>query len=148
MKKRIQKKYIDFGCGFAVEFLNVPMRKVNGQWIPDINYNNLHQIILELLSHKEGRLTGNEVRFIRLYFEMSLVSFADRFNVKHPAIIKWEKKGDHPTQMNWSTEKDIRLFILSKLQRSPDRIVKLYSQLETAKPELDTVPLQVNLKAA
>ena len=35
----------------------------------------------------------------------------------HSAVIKWEKFEDEPTNMNWATEKDIRLAIVDKLNQ-------------------------------
>ena len=46
---------------------------------------------------------------------MTLQEFAKRFCVSHVAVIKWERANRVATAMNWTTEKDIRLFILCKL---------------------------------
>ena len=42
---------------------------------------------------------------------MTLQAFAARFGVSHVAVLKWEQRGNKPTGMTWSAEKDIRLFI-------------------------------------
>jgi len=69
------------------------------------------------------------VRFARLHCEMTLQAFAARFGVSHVAVLKWEQRGNKPTGMTWSTEKDIRLFIHQQLSRRPHEFVRLYDQL-------------------
>jgi hypothetical protein len=59
---------------------------------------------------------------------MTLKEFADRFGVKHPAVVKWERSGDAPTRMAWSTEKDIRLFVYQKLGKA-EELASLYESL-------------------
>ena len=130
METKIQKEFIDVGFGFPVTLRNVPMIKVRGIWTPKINYNQLTDSVLIALSFKPGRLTGAEIKFIRLHFEMTLQAFAERFGVTHVAVLKWEKAKDQPTAMNWATEKDIRLFILSQQKVKATVFAKLYAELE------------------
>lgn len=111
----VYPEFIDEGFGFPVHLLNVPMVKVHGIWTPDINYSKLSSLLLRALIIKPGPLTGNELKFIRTKFEMTLAAFGHLFDVTHQAIMKWEKAKDMPTKMSWSTEKDIRLFVYSKL---------------------------------
>src|SRR5579863_765149 len=112
MKTRIEKEMIDTGFGFDVRLRNVPMIQIRGAWTPNINYKALAEAVLLLLSRKESRLTGHEMRFIRTHFEMTLQEFGRRFCVTHAAVLKWEKSKNKNTNMNWTTEKDVRLFIL------------------------------------
>ena len=64
-----------------------------------MNYEQLAQAVLKALCFKPARLTGNEVRFIRLQLGMTLEEFAARFCVTHPSVIKWEKQEDEPTKI-------------------------------------------------
>src|SRR3989338_8338504 len=130
MKRKIQRVFIDYGFGFPVKRLNTPMIKVREKWTPAINYNRLAELFLEELCWKDSKLTGNEIKFIRQYFEMTLQSFAKRFYVTHAGVIKWEKAKIKTTGMAWTTEKDIRLFVLSNLDASPKEISDLYEKLE------------------
>jgi hypothetical protein len=145
MEKKIQKRYLDRSLGFPVVLLNAPLVKVRGQWALHVNYNDYQNAILHLLAHKPTRLTGNEVHFIRTYFEMTVRAFAARFSVKHPAVLKWEKRGDAPTQMTWSTEKDIRLFILDELEEKASELHELYRSLKDIAQE-SAEPIVVNGK--
>lgn len=116
MKKNIAKEFLYEGFGFPILLLNVPIREIRGVEVPDINYNNLQKTTLEELTRKPSPLTGNEVRFIRQYFELTLKDFAKRFGVTHPAVLKWEKSKNNVAKIMPSTELYIRLFILESLK--------------------------------
>lgn len=133
MERKIQKSYIDYGFGFPVTLLNAPMVKVRGEWTPEIDYNEISRSVLVLLSEKPVRLTGHEVKFIRLRFEMTLDKFAKRFSVSHAAVLKWEKSGDEVTKMSWALEKDIRMFVVFNLLKKAKKLAELYGELEKEK---------------
>lgn len=133
MSTRIQKESIDHGFGFPVRLRNVPMVRIRGIWTPDVDYNELARAVLRALCFKPVRLTGNEIRFIRLQAEMTLQQFAERFCVTHPSVMKWEKQGDEATRMMWSTEKDVRLFALL-MAGGEEELAELYRHLVQQKP--------------
>lgn len=131
MKK--QKDYTDYGLGFPVRILNAPFVQIQNNWVLDIDFDKYERVILFALATKECRLSGNEVRFIRHHFEMDLKNFGKRFgNVAHSAVIKWEKSGDSATKMNWSTEKDIRLAVINKIQ--PIFLGIMYEEFQEVPP--------------
>ncbi len=133
MNKKIQKSYVDYGFGFAVKIINAPLVKIQGEWVLDINFEKYEKVILLALAFKPTRLTGNEIKFIRHHFEMDLKSFGKRFgDVAHSAVIKWEKFKDKPTNMNWATEKDVRLAIAYKFK--PKTFQKTYEEFQEAVP--------------
>ena len=129
--EKIQKQFIDYGCGFPVILKDVPMVHVRGVWTPDINYVDLHKAVLLALAYKPSRLTGNQIKFVRHFFEFTLAQFGEYFDVSHPAVLKWEAAGDDVPPIKWSIERDIRLFILDKLKEAPKRIGELYQGLRT-----------------
>jgi len=135
MQTKTQKKYIDEGLGFRVVLLNAPMIKVRGEWALHVNYNEYQKAVLKLLAHKPSRLAGREISFIRKYFAMTARLFANRFSVKHTAVLKWEKQYDESTNMTWSTEKDIRLFILDDLEKKATALRNLYHFLQDVAQE-------------
>lgn len=139
MGKKVQKTYVDTGLGFPVTLRNVPMVKVRGEWVADINYNSYMRAVLLELPGKKGALTGSEVRFVRQYLKLTLEKFAFRFNVSHAAVLKWEKAGNKATRMGWSTEKDLRLFVLRSVLiethkksqgKTAEELLRLYESLE------------------
>ncbi len=115
MKKKIIKKYIYEGLGFPVALENVPLVEKRGVWTPAIDLNKLQKEVLLELSHKTGSITGNEVHFIRVYFEMTLEAFGKQFGVTHVAVLNWEKTKNKSAKINPTTELCIRLMILEKL---------------------------------
>ena len=145
METKMQKEFIDKGFGFPIRLVNVPMVKVRGEWTPKINYNELALEVLRALTHKESRLTGNEIKFIRTHFEMTLTEFAKRFCVTHVGVMKWEKALNKPTAMNWSAEKDIRLFVLTRLAAKAQELASLYDDLQ-ALPEGKPEPIHLDAK--
>lgn len=130
---KIVTEYNDNRFGFPVTIHNVQMVEVRGEWIPKINYVHLADAVLRLLSVKPSYLTGNEIRFIRSKFEMTLEDFGKRFYVSHQAVMKWEESKDKATKMAWATEKDIRLFIYKKL--FDKGLSDIYNKLEH-KPDI------------
>lgn len=134
MERRIQDRYVDRGFGFPVTLLQAPMAKVRGKWTPLIDYNALAKAVLKILARLPGRLTGNQVKFIRLHFEMTQQQFSRRLGVTHPAVVKWEKTGNRPSGMNWTTEKDIRLFAAKGLSGTAGEFLALYGELEDVFP--------------
>jgi hypothetical protein len=149
MTTKIVAKYIDRGCGFPVVLEQVPMVQVRGKWTPNINYAHLARAVLRQLATLDGRLTGQQVRFIRLHFEMTLQAFAARFGVSHVAVLKWEQRGTKPTEMTWSTEKDLRLFIHQHLSGQPREFVQLYEHLvQVTAPRPSRITLNAEKLAA
>ncbi len=116
MARMLERKVLDRsvydGFGFPVVLVQVPMVRVRGEWTPDVNMDVLSRRVLRAVAEKPVRLTGAEVRFVRHSVSMTLEEFASRFGVTHPAVLKWERSGNHPTAMSWAIEKDIRLEIL------------------------------------
>ena len=134
-KTKIQGQYTDRGYGFPIVLRRVPMVKIRGRWTPQIDYNVLARGVLTELTQLKGRLSGDQIKFIRLQLAMTLQEFATRLGVTHPAVLKWEKSGSKTTGMNWSTEKDIRLFIVKTLHCGAKELFQLYVRLEDVMPE-------------
>src|SRR5579872_6426567 len=118
MENKKIKRFIYNGLGFPVVLVNVFLVKKRNIWTPAIDYNKLQKQVLLALTQKPIVLTGNEVHFIRTYFEMTLENFGKHFGVTHVAVLAWEKMGDKPAKINPTTDLCIRLFILEKLNMS------------------------------
>jgi DNA-binding transcriptional regulator YiaG len=140
METKIFAQYIDRGYGFPVIIRDVPMVKVRGKWTPNINYRQLAKEVLLKLASTAGRLSGHQVKFIRLELGMTMQQFAQRFGVTHPAVVKWEKRAAKPTGMGWSTEKDMRLLVIKMLDKSERKFFALYNELETIAPNRTVTP--------
>lgn len=127
MKKETKREsFIYEGLGFPIRLINVPMKKVFGEWAMDINFNVLQKNVLHLLARKPMPLSGNELRFIVGYLEMSTREFANLFDVTHVAVLKWLKEG---SKMNPNTEICLRLYLLDFLQVTDKEFRKLYVKI-------------------
>lgn len=144
-RKRRERVFAYEGLGFPVHLHNVPMVRIHDVWTPDVDLNRLSSMVLEALAHKPARLTGNEIRFIRLSWRMTLQQFAERFAVSHPAVMKWESAGNESTSMAWATEKDIRLEVIQRGNVVPAVFVRLYLDLTSSRPEHPQSPTAVEL---
>jgi len=144
MKTKFVKNYVDNSLGFPVCFAKVQMVKLRGKWIPDINISKVSDLLFRSLPSKEVRLSGNEIRFVRLKLDMTLEKFGNEFNVSHVTVMNWEKVGDEPTKMKWAIEKDIRLFIRSKCETGRN-FYKIYKNLKDERPsEVQEIKISSN----
>jgi transcriptional regulator with XRE-family HTH domain len=149
MKEKIQKIYHDYGFGFPVTLLHVPVIEIRGEWVPNVNQRELQERVIEALVLKPSRLSGGEVRFIRLFSKMTLVQFAERFDVTHPAVLKWERSKNFATGMSWTTEKDVRLFAFSKLSPKAKEFVLVYEQLaEVVSEKVQAIKIDCEKRSA
>lgn len=131
---KVVKEYVDRGFGFPVIIQDVKVAAVGNEEVPQIDYTRLEQALIEALPGKPGRLTGSEVRFIRLHFAMTKTDFGRRFDVTHAGVKRWEDFGDRVTTMQWPIEKDIRLFVCKQLGKKPKDFVALYGELAEKRP--------------
>lgn len=115
------------GLGFPIRLVNVPLKKVFGEWVIDVNFNTLQLAVLKILARKPTSLTGKEIRFIIDYLEMSNREFAKLFGVTHAAVLKWEKE---EVKMNPSTEIYLRLYLFNYLKVTDKEFRKLYQKIK------------------
>ncbi|MBI3119488.1 MAG: hypothetical protein HYZ00_12410 [Candidatus Hydrogenedentes bacterium] len=150
MSKRMLRECMDTSFGIPVKLQNVPVEKIAGEQVRDIQYLKLERQLLMLVAEKPFRLSGKEVRFIRKALDKSLEEFAGLLGVTHPGVIRWESKRGAFTKMAWSTEKQIRLEAYRNADPSPSAFAGLFDRLKEAPPIEEceyvfavTLPLQV-----
>jgi hypothetical protein len=117
-KEMEEKVFIDTRFGFPVEIRGVKLRMIRGEEVPVVNANHLRLAVIAGLILKPGRLTGHEVRFLRLWMELTLTQLGEELGVTHPAVFKWEGKENHPANMGKAVEIHFRLLVLSKFART------------------------------
>ena len=130
MKKKKIKKFVYEGLGFPIVLKNVPLIEMHGEMIPDIDYNDLQKTVLLHLCHKSIPLTGNEIKFVRKYLEMTLAEFGRKFGCSHVAVLKWEKHGNRFAKIEPTTDICIRLFVFSHLSNKGNAFRRLYDELD------------------
>jgi DNA-binding XRE family transcriptional regulator len=99
------------GLGFPVVLVNVSFVKKRGIWTPAIDYNRLQKEVLLALTHKSNALTGDEVHYIRTYFEMTMEDFGKRFGAGSADVAAWEKKKAKLAKITPAIELCIRQFV-------------------------------------
>jgi DNA-binding transcriptional regulator YiaG len=113
MKNKKISTFVYEGLGIPVKLINVPMKRMLGEWFIDVNMETLQREVLEALIQKPFSLTGAELRYIRNYMEMSCAEFGKTFGVNHVTVVKWEEKD----RVSPALELSIRLYLLSSLSR-------------------------------
>lgn len=132
METKKVKRFTYEGLGFPIVLVNITLVKKRDVWTPAIDYNKLQKEVLLTLAHKPIPLTGNELHFIRTYFEMTLENFGKQFGVTHVAVLNWEKMGNKPAKVNPTTELCLRLFILEKLKMNNQIFREAFREFDIA----------------
>lgn len=130
MKSKTEKNYIYEGLGFPVLLSQVKMLFIQDEWHPKLNVKKIADLTIKKLIGQNGRLTGNQIKFIRTYFAMSLRDFANVMEVTHTAVNKWEKTKNSVTNMDINTEKMLRLYVVITLykQKNKEQEKALYQE--------------------
>lgn len=116
MKTKILKNYTYNGLGFPIKLQNVTMVMLDGEWNPQINVRKIADNAIRELPYQSERFSGDQIKFIRTYFEMSLRKFASEVvSESHNAVAKWEKFGPLSTNMDENIESMLRLYIIDKV---------------------------------
>ena len=130
MKSKTEKNYIYKGLGFPVLLSQVKMHLIQDEWHPLLDVKKISDLTIKKLVAQDGRLTGNQVKFIRTYFAMTLRDFANVMEVTHTAVNKWEKTQNSVTKMDINTEKMLRLYVVITLykQKNKEQEKALYQE--------------------
>lgn len=146
MRTKIAKTFIYKGFGFPIKLINVPMKKVFGEWAMDINFNKLRLAVLDHLLHKTQLLNGDEIKFIRKFLNMTTTDFGNIFKVSHVAVMNWEK-GE--SQMSVTAEIYLRLYILDHLRVRDNEFREFFSNvspeiLKEGKEKTGTISINID----
>jgi len=144
-KKKIEKEILYDGLGFPIILRNVPMVQVRDIWIPDINLNFFQKIVLLALAHHPTNLTGNQIRFARIWSGLTQTKFGKLFGVTHPAVINWEKSGNKGTKMNLSTQRDLRLWLLDQILTRDDDFRRAFKIIHESTYSNKIFPVEVDV---
>ena len=110
--RRVQALYPYWGLGFRINLRNVPMMQFDGEWVPDVKYQEIEDGVAFALSLKPASLTGAEVHFLRRHLGLTLDQLAARLGVTRQGVCKWEHRGETETGMGAATEKLLRMLVL------------------------------------
>ena len=118
------KKTIIFNhLGFPIKLINCPHILVDGELVPDVNYEQLEELMFRVLPLKPTRLTGAELKFIRHHLGKTQGQFATWLedSVDASSISKWEAQDLEPTGMLDSMERSIRMQLIVRILKQQRR---------------------------
>ena len=117
MDRKVVDTFVYQGLGFPIKLEKVEMVKIDGEWNPRVDVRKISDNAIRMLIARNERLTGNQVRFIRSYFSMSLREFAKEVvHESHTAVAKWEASLDEATKMDINIEMILRLYVIEQLE--------------------------------
>lgn len=122
--ERKKETFIYEGLGFPIKLIDIPMKKVFGEWVIDIDMNALQMFVFKGLIHKPYPLTGREMRFMRKFTEMSTTEFGKNLGVSHATVVKWEKE---QAKVSPIQETYIRMYFLDFLMDR--KLLSLYKEI-------------------
>lgn len=132
------KNYMWNGFGFPVVFSELPAIKIRGEVVPDVDLQQFAKPLVQIICAKQSvPFSGNQVKFIRHYLNMSLREFAKFMNVTHQSVMRWEKTTNSAARIDINTEIVFRLKVLQQLKSSAKdiaEVVKKVQHTERLKP--------------
>lgn len=114
-KSKVIKEFRYEGLGFPIILKNVSMVFFDNAYHPQVNVKEVANTVINSLVSQKSRLTGNQIKFIRSYFDMSLREFAKVVNESHMAVKKWEDFKDEATNMDRNIEIMLRLYVYDRI---------------------------------
>lgn len=126
MKSTKKETLVYKGLGFPIKLIDVPMKKMFGDWVMDIDMTELQLIVLRALIYKPIRLTKDELRFIRHFLVMTTTAFGKIFGVRHSAVVQWE---NGKRNLSPSIEFCIRLYVMDHLHAKDKEFRNLYNKI-------------------
>ncbi|MGE0632252.1 MAG: helix-turn-helix domain-containing protein [Pseudobdellovibrionaceae bacterium] len=125
------KNYEWHGFGFPVIFEELPAVKIRGELVPDVDWKQIGEVVVAFIcSQQKVPLSGDQVKFIRNSLNMSLRNFAKFVGVTHQSLMRWEKRGDQPAQIEAHIEIVLRLKVLRELKVEVEVISEAFDQVE------------------
>ena len=135
--KNVKKETIVYkGLGFPIKLINVPMKKMFGDWVIDIDMTELQSVVLKILVYKLTRLTKDELKFIRHYLVMTTTEFGKIFGVRHSAVVQWE---NGKRNLSPSIEICIRLYVMNHLHVKDKEFRNLYNKISIEQLSKETI---------
>ena len=126
MSVRKSKTLVYKGLGFPIKLIDVPMKKMFGDWVMDIDMIELQLVVVKDLIRKPGKLTKNELKFIRHFLVLTTTEFGKIFGVTHSAVVQWE---NGKRNLSPPIEFCIRLYALNHLHVKDKEFRNLYNKI-------------------
>jgi len=138
--------------GFPIRLLEWPHIETDGEFVPDVDYMKLEEIIFQLLPVKPTRLSGAEIKFVRHHLNMTQKEFAGWLedDTDPSTVAKWESADLLPTGMTKAMERSLRLqlmaFTLKKHRKQTIRLQETMEKISRSIAEPKSRPFDLNAK--
>lgn len=131
LEEKILKEYVYTGMIFPVTLKSVKMVKHENEWCPVIDDIAIANEWIKKIGGSDKRITGNQLKFIRSYFKMSLRQFSEIVNESHTAVAKWEKVGNGIAKMDLNIEKIIKMYICREAMKDvgDKTLMKIFNKI-------------------
>ncbi len=146
----MNNKTINFNhLGFSIKLIDWPHLKIDGELIPDVDYQLLELLVFRQLPMKPSKLTGSEIKFLRHHLGKTQAEFSKWLNNDSsvPTISNWEKFDLLPTKMSADTEVMLRLNIMKYIFENLRRKNFSFDQISNFKKAVaksNSCPLQLD----
>ncbi|KEI34996.1 hypothetical protein FRA_44c12950 [Francisella sp. W12-1067] len=137
LEEKVVKEYVYTGMIFPVTLKDVKMVRYDNEWCPIIDDIAIANEWIKKIGESKDRITGNQLKFIRSYFKMSLRQFSEVVNESHTAIAKWEKSGNEVAKMDLNIEKIIKMYICREVIKDTDdkNLMKIFNKILDFRPK-------------
>jgi hypothetical protein len=116
IETKIVKQYLYVELGFPIQLYDVTAIKRDNEWHPVINVKEVAADALQLLSAPESTITGKQLAFIRICFQMDVKKFAELIKSKAEDIKSWEKQGHKILKINPEVESTLKNEIKNQIR--------------------------------
>ena len=124
------KNYEWNGFGFPIVFDELPAIKIKDEIVPDVDWVEVAiPLIRFICSSQDLPFSGNQIKFIRHHFGMSLREFAGFVGVTHQSVMRWEEHDKSSAHVDENTEIIFRIKVLKKLQSGKKSIDKIIDKI-------------------
>lgn len=87
--------------------------------------DGLHAVLAIAVTNKEGRITGKELRFLRVLLEMSQASMARMLGATEQSVSLWERTGKVPRHADAMT----RLLVLERFKGDASKVTQIIERI-------------------
>jgi DNA-binding transcriptional regulator YiaG len=140
---RQEKNFEYFGAGVPAVISYVTFESFGSDWIPLLDYEAVEEFLARKVATKVTRLTGDDVRFLRQWLEISMADLAGHFGYTAPAVHKWQQRRSRAAGMHWTAETQLRLLVLDKLGVTPTAFRSAFRSLAKQLPEAEATPIYI-----
>ena len=134
METKIVKDYKYSDLGIDIILKDIVLYKVGREWLPKIDIEKLSKRIFSLLTFRAASFSGNELSFIRTYFQMSKSEFGRELKVSHTAVAKWEKSGKKISSMDIGTELLLKMIMAEKSGATASKYQEIFKKTKDHNP--------------